>query len=91
MRFTLLDAATDNLIVYLVAAVIGLVIFYFIIKNAVKNGMIEAQEQLNRKPTPPDKAAVLERPANPAQWELQKKYDAGQISFEEYKQEWNKL
>ena len=52
----------DFLIWYLIFGVISIICFYFIIKNAVKNGMIAAQRELDRlaglpKPSPSKKSA----------------------------------
>jgi uncharacterized membrane protein len=74
---------------YLVCSIISLVIFYHIIKAAVKNGIIEARA--HKEASTYGNHSKLERPANTEQEKLQQRYDKGEITFEEYKAEWNKL
>ena len=88
----LADTATrwDIIGLYVLCSIISLIIFYHIIKAAVKNGIIEARSSeevagYNNKTSNP------ERPANTEQAKLQLRYDKGEITFEEYKAEWNKL
>ena len=79
----------DIIGLYVVCSIISLVIFYHIIKAAVKNGIIEARG--NKEVTTYSNDSKPERPANAEQTKLQQRYDKGEITFEEYKAEWNKL
>jgi hypothetical protein len=75
-----------------VCFIISLVIFYYITKEAVKNGVIEANNsmQFTKKESEsrPDRPEI---PLNKEQKSLQLRYEKGEITFEEYKSEWNKL
>lgn len=73
-------------ILWIAACIITIVILYYIIKVAVKNAMIEAYSEINRPLTAVTKMTDDNIP-NTAQTELQKKYDMGELSFEEYKKE----
>lgn len=91
-QFVFLSETTigwDIIAYYILASIIGLLIFYNIIKAAVKNGIIEARDfkevPAKRSPTTPEK------PENAEQEKLRKRYERGEIKFEEYKTEWNKL
>ena len=80
---------TLTIFIYLIGALISLVIFYFIVKAAVVNGIREARSDIevqtfSRNSTP-------EIPANAAQMRLQQQYDKGEVTFEEFKSQWNKL
>ena len=79
----------DIIGLYLVCCIISLVIFYHIIKAAVKNGIIEARS--HKEVATYSNDSKPERPANTEQAKLQQRYDKGEITFEEYKAEWNKL
>ena len=79
----------DIIGLYVGCSIISLVIFYHIIKAAVKNGIIEARG--NIEATTYSNDSKPERPANAEQAKLQQRYDKGEITFEEYKAEWNKL
>lgn len=89
--FTFLTDPTigwDILSLYMLCCIIGLIIFYHLVKAAVKNAIIEsfahekmAKNSTNNKP---------ELPANSDQMKLQQQYDKGEITFEEYKAGWNK-
>ena len=79
----------DIIGLYVVCSIISLVIFYQIIKAAVKNGIIEARA--HKEAVTYSNHNKPERPANTEQEKLQRRYDKGEITFEEYKAEWNKL
>ncbi len=72
--------------IYIVVPIVGLVIFYYLIKAAVKNGIIEAKESLNNLTV--NSASHF---PNTAQIELQKRFDDGEITLEEYQAKWNEL
>lgn len=74
---------------YIVVATIGLLIFYFVVKAAVRNGIKEARIDKEVKTSIGN--STTDRPANAAQIKLQQQYDKGEIKFEEYKSQWNKL
>ena len=63
-------------------------IFYYVVKAAVRNGIKEANSE---KGLPSFRDAKPEKSANPEQIKLQHRYDKGQITFEDYETEWNKL
>ena len=74
---------------YIIGIIVSWIIFYFVVKAAVKNGIREAGPDKmfptyfgSRKP---------EKPANSEQIKLQKRYDKGEITFDFYQSEWNKL
>ena len=76
-------------IFYIIGIIISWIIFYYVVKAAVKNGIREAI---------PDKILPTyfrdskpEKPANAEQIKLQQRYDKGEITFEIYHSEWNKL
>lgn len=79
----------DTVGLYVGCSVISLIIFYQIIKAAVKNGIIEAYG--SKELATFTNSSKPEQQANTAQGELQQRYDKGEITFEEYKAEWNKL
>jgi uncharacterized membrane protein len=79
----------DIIGLYVVCSIISLVIFYNIIKAAVKNGIIEARS--HKETATNSSYSKPERPANSEQAKLQQRSDKGEITFEEYKEEWNKL
>ncbi len=88
MNFTILEIEPIQLYFISVGAgLLSLVIFYYLIKNAVKNGIIDAQKEVGNKSM---LNSEPEKTLNTKQVELQKKYDRGEIGFEEYKTEWNK-
>lgn len=75
-------------IIYFLALVIGILIFYYVAKAAVRNGINEAlagkSNQTIIKENKPESVA------NSEQRKLQQRYDNGEISFEVYQSEWNK-
>lgn len=80
---------TVTILLYFIGVIISWIIFYYVVKAAVRNGIIEAQadkqvQTFIEKSTP-------ERLANPAQVTLQQQYDKGEITFEEFQSQWNKL
>ncbi len=90
MKFTFLEIeATTLLGIYLFGACIALAILYYIIKAAVTYGIIEAQQIQNKKTS-----FVNEKPKSiwtPAQIDLQKRYERGELTIEQYKMEWGKI
>jgi len=76
-------------LLYIIGIIISWIIFYYVVKAAVRNGIREAS---------PDKILATyfkdnkpEKPANSEQIKLQQRYDKGEITFEDYQAEWNKL
>ncbi len=55
-------------------------IIFYLVKYAIKSGVIESHKEVQK-----NKASDL----TSTQIELQKKYDKGEISFEQYKQQWD--
>jgi len=76
-------------IFYLIAVVIGWMIFYYIVKTAVKNGIKEAHS--DKETSTFIRESKPEIQANSEQRKLQQRYDKGEIPFEVYKSEWDKL
>lgn len=77
----------STIILYLVIAAVSLVVFYNIVKAAVRNGIREARKDLG---SPKPVTRVEEKPLTEKQKDLQQKYNRGEITFEEYKVEWNR-
>ena len=76
-------------IFYIIGIIISWIIFYYVVKAAVKNGIREASSD---KIMPTDfRDSKPEKPANSEQIKLQQRYDKGEITFEIYQSEWNKL
>lgn len=74
---------------YFIGVVIGWVIFYYVVKAAVKNGIKEARGDKEIPTYIRDSKPEI--PANSEQRKLQQRYDNGEIPFEVYQSEWNKL
>lgn len=79
---------TFTIVLYVIGIIIGWIIFYYVVKAAVRNGIIEAQ--IYNQVPPIAKNSKPEKPANAAQVRLQQQYDNGEITFETYQSEWNK-
>lgn len=75
-------------LLYIFGIIISWIIFYYVVKAAVKNGIKEAHPD---KILPLSFKADPEKPANSEQIKLQQRYDKGEITFEIYQEEWNKL
>jgi hypothetical protein len=69
-------------IIYFCAFVLSWLIFYYVVKAAVTNGIKEAQ------PKPVKPSVVHSRPELN---ELQQQYDSGKITFEAFRLQWEKL
>ena len=78
----------DIISLYIGGWIITLVILYHLIKAAVKNGIIEARG--SNEPKRYTAESKSEHPATAEQTRLQQRYDKGEITFEEYRKEWNK-
>lgn len=74
---------------YIIGIIVGWIIFYYVVKAAVKNGIKEAHS--NKEMPAAMNPRKSEMPTNQDQIRLQQRYDKGEISFEVYKSEWNKL
>jgi hypothetical protein len=66
-----------------------LIIFYYVVKTAVKHGIIEAR--INNEYISYVKERKPELPMNSEQLKLQNQYNNGEITFEEYQAEWKKV
>jgi uncharacterized membrane protein len=74
---------------YIIAGIISWIVFYYVVKAAVRNGIKEAHSD---KELPKDIAERKDgRFANSDQLKLQQRYEKGEITFEAYQTEWNKL
>jgi hypothetical protein len=76
-------------IFYIIGSIIGLMIFYYVVKTAVKDGIIEARIKNEYISYVKDRKPEL--PMNSKQLNLQNQYDNGEITFEEYQTEWKKV
>ena len=76
-------------LLYLIAVIIGWVVFYYVVKAAVKNGIKEARADKEISAYIRDSKPEIQ--ANPEQKKLQQRYDKGEIPFEVYQSDWNKL
>ena len=73
----------------IIGAIIGLMIFYYVVKTAVKDGIIEAR--IRNENTSYVKDSKYEPTMNSEQLKLQNQYNNGEITFEEYQAEWKKV
>lgn len=76
-------------ILYIIGTILAWLLFYYVVKSAVKNGIIEARNKNEHKTYLSESKAEL--PINSEQIRLQKQYDNGEITFEIYQAEWKKL
>ena len=80
---------TITCIIYIIGAIIGLMLFYYVVKTAVKDGIIEAR--IINENTSYVKDSKYEPTMNSEQLKLQNQYNNGEITFEEYQAEWKKV
>ena len=76
-------------LLYIIGGIVSWIIFYYVVKAAVKNGIKESRN--NNPVSTYIKESKPEKIANPEQAKLQQRYDKGEITFEVYQSEWNKL
>jgi hypothetical protein len=76
-------------IFYIIGSIIGLMIFFYVVKTAVKHGIIEAR--INNEYISYVKERKPELPMNSEQLKLQNQYNNGEMTFEEYQAEWKKV
>jgi uncharacterized membrane protein len=79
-----------TLILWVVSGILVIFILYFVIKTAVVNGIRDSGILDKSENSLPDQNPAYYKP-NSAQSLLKSRYERGEISFEEYIQEWNKL
>lgn len=79
-----------TLILWVVSVILGIFILYFVIKTAVVNGIRDSGILEKGENSLPEQNPAYYKP-NSAQEALKKKYEKGELSFEEYIQGWNKL
>ena len=76
----------------LIFTLVGLLIFFWvlfeIIRAAVRKALIEAHKINHSKPKENIRTSVPQADWTPKQLELQKKYEKGEISIDEYRQTW---
>jgi hypothetical protein len=77
-----------TIILYTLGVIVAWIVFYYVVKAAVRNGIREAQS--SSEVISPDKEDKLESTMTPKQVELQRQYDKGQITFEVFQSDWNK-
>lgn len=75
----------EEMFPYVLAAIVSLIIFYLLIKSAVKNGILSAHKEISN-----DKSVSDSIPETTRQQKLKKQYELGKINFETFKEEWNK-
>lgn len=81
---------TQTLVIwYLISAVFTLIILYYLIKGAVRNGIIEAKTKLDRNDILHMHKTTA--PPNNEQQELINQYERGDLTFEAYQQKWDAL
>jgi uncharacterized membrane protein len=78
-------------IFYLIGLILFWVLLYYVVKAAVRDGMREARSGESFSQDNKIRNYRPEKPANPEQQKLQGRYDKGEITFEEFQTEWNKL
>ena len=77
----------QELLIYAVSVLVGMVVLYHIIKSAVKSAILETRQEQTIITSP----AKPEKPTSTAHELLKQKYENGLITFEEYQNEWGKL
>ena len=75
----------EEMFPYILAAIVSLIIFYLLIKSAVKNDILSAHKEISN-----DKYVSDSVPETTRQQKLKKQYELGKINFETFKEEWNK-
>jgi hypothetical protein len=75
-------------LIYIGCAVLGCIVFYYIIKAAVKNAILETKSET--KKTEAIKS-IGDKPPTPDQVALQKKYQNGEMSFDDYRTQFDLL
>ena len=78
-----------TILLYVLGIAISWIIFYYVVKAAVRNGIRESH--LDNEKTRFVKQDPVERVANAEQLKLQQRYEQGKMTLEEYRAEWNKL
>lgn len=79
-----------SLILWIVSFILGMLILYFVIKTAIVNGIRDSGILGRREDTLTENNSAFYNP-NSAQELLKRRYEIGEMFFEEYIQEWNKL
>ena len=77
-----------NVFLSLIGIAISWIIFYRVVKAAVRNGIREAKFNQQHSLQNPSK---VDSPANAEQAALNMRYEKGEISFAEFQSEWNRL
>lgn len=86
LTYLTIELTGEILLIYLIGAIITWAIFYYTIKAAVKNGILDSRQK-NEMSAPNSKPEIK---PNQEQEKLQILYDKGQITFEEFQNEWAK-
>lgn len=81
---------------YIIGLLLSLIIFfiilYYVVKAAVKSGLAETNQNNDNYKSHP---VSIQRPEpknlSASQVELQKRYESGELTFEDYRNEWNKI
>ncbi|HEY5370502.1 MAG TPA: hypothetical protein VIJ75_16075 [Hanamia sp.] len=79
----------QTIFLYVIGAIISWVIFYYVVKVAVRNGIRESRTEKNIDSNYKDIKPEIK--ATPEQIKLQQRYDKSEITFEVYQKEWSKL
>lgn len=79
-----------SLILLVVSFILGMFILYFVIKAAVVNGIRDSGILDRSESSLPEQNPAYYKP-NSAQELLKTRYEKGELSFDEYIHEWNKL
>jgi uncharacterized membrane protein len=84
-----LQTTEGILILSLVGLLLTCIILYYVIKNAIKDAFKEMDQA---KKISPSSEKPLPPPIwNAAQIGLKNRYEKGELTFEEYTTEWNKI
>ena len=67
------------ILIYILSFIISCIIIFYLVKYAIKSGVIESHKELQKNEL---------NNLTSKQFQLQQKYDKGEITFEQYKQEW---
>ena len=74
-------------IIYVIGALVSWILFYYVVKLTVKNGIEEARQNKESHSGHTNSNSL----PTPAQIKLRQQYDNGEITFNIYQSEWNRL
>lgn len=77
-----------DILPYILGIILALIIYYNVLKSAIRGGIRDALKDLDVKPK---SKSLPENPPTDEQIQLQQRYNNGEMTFAEYKAEWDKL